>query len=233
MALILCLETSSKNCSVSMFRDGKLLAAREFAEGYQHSEKLHLFVKEVVEESSLNLSDLDAVLLGHGPGSFTGLRIGASAAKGFCFALSIPLMTFSSLANMALQVQKSLKDKNQNGRFFLCPMIDARRMEVYSACFDENMKELQEAEALILSEHSFNSLLEQGEVFFFGDGMNKFRDLVGEVENAHFIDEVLPSSKICGEIAEEMFKAQDFEDTAYYEPFYLKAVHLTTPKKQF
>lgn len=215
MKNILCIETATTNCSVAIGRDGKLISLKEENnKQYSHAEKLHLFIAEVVEEAAIELSDLDAVAISKGPGSYTGLRIGVSAAKGLCYALEIPLISIPTLDSMASQVQVS-KDE------MVIPMLDARRMEVYSAGYDSEGNQIRETRAEILDQGSFQDYLEKQRVYFIGDGVEKFQK-INTHPNAVFIENRVPSSKEMVAIAEEKMKEKHFEDVAYFEPFYLK-----------
>ena len=214
MAIILCLETATTNCSVALFRDTELLSLKEDnSAGYSHAEKLHLFIKEVLSESGLELDELDAVAISKGPGSYTGLRIGVSAAKGLCFSLGIPLISVPTLASLAASV-----DLNDG---LVVPMLDARRMEVYSAVFDAEGNELRKTRAEILNENSFSEYLENQKVYFCGSGVEKFKAICTH-SNARFIENKLPSAKEMGALAYAKYQKSDTEDVAYFEPFYLK-----------
>ena len=228
MALILCFETSSVLCSVSLFRDGELLASREEGESYRHSEVLHIFMKDVLDKAGVKVADLDAVAVGSGPGSFTGLRIGYAAAKGMCYGLKKPMISVSTLevmARAALQLPISHEK-------YLCPLVDARRMEAYTCLFNEDLSLLRPLEALVVDETTFAKDLEKGPVLFFGSGMEKVRPLYEAQANAHFLDHIMPSSLFMGNPALEKFKAGEFEDMAYAEPLYYKDFQPTTPKRK-
>ncbi len=214
VAFILNIETSTKNCSVSLSENGKVIALKEINDGnYSHAEKLHVFIDSVLNKAGVNMQQLDAVAISKGPGSFTGLRIGVSAAKGLCFALDIPLISISTLQSLALQ-----RDL-ENG--FVIPMLDARRMEVYSAVFDINNNQIREIEAQILDEFSFQDYLEKGQVIFIGDGVPKTKELISH-PNAVFVEDRLPSANEMGMLAFQKLQLSDFENSAYFEPFYLK-----------
>ena len=213
MALILNLETSTKNCSVSIAKDGELLVLCESAaDSYQHGEKLHQYVQWAFEGCDYELKDLDAIAVGKGPGSYTGLRIGVSAAKGFCFALNLPLIAMNSLEILA-NVGESNFD-------LIIPMTDARRKEVYTAVFNENLNEITETHAKILDENSFKEISDK-KILFVGDGAEKSSEILN-LPNATFQPEILPSAKFMCDLAEQKFKQKTFEDVAYFEPFYLK-----------
>lgn len=214
MALILCLETATTNCSVALSKDGALLALKEDkSNNYSHAEKLHIFIDEILKENSLRATDLDAVAVSKGPGSYTGLRIGVSTAKGLCFSLDIPLISIATLASLAAQV------KLDNG--FIIPMLDARRMEVYSAVFDAELNKMRETKAEILDEDSFINYLEKSKTVFVGSGVEKFKTICSH-PNAEFILDKLPSAREMCSIAETKYKKSDTEDVAYFEPYYLK-----------
>lgn len=211
---ILHLETSTKNCSVAFSKDGQLLSlCEEYDDKYGHSEKLHQFVEWTLEGAEIKMKDLDAVCVSKGPGSFTGLRIGVSAAKGFCYGLNIPLLSLTSLEILA---------QTQIGKDYdlIIPMIDARRMEVYTAVFDSNGKQISETEAKILDENSFSRFKDK-KIVFVGDGVEKSKTIL-QLPNADFIEGVHPSAKSMIGPAETKLKKGEFEDVAYFEPFYLK-----------
>lgn len=212
---ILHIETSSKNCSVAISEGSDLLClCEEVSENYKQSESLHTFVEWALEGAGMSLQDLDAICLGKGPGSYTGLRIGASSAKGFCFGLQIPLIAVNSLESMTEPFLRQDYD-------LIIPLIDARRMEVYCAIFDGKTGEmLTDTEAKILDETSFQDLHEK-KVIFVGDGATKAREIL-QLSAAEFDGTIYPSAKYLIKKAQEKFKANEFEDVASFEPFYLK-----------
>lgn len=213
MGLILCIETATTNCSVALARNGEVLDLKEdYNDGYSHAERLHNFIKEILAENRLTAEDLDAVAVSKGPGSYTGLRIGVSAAKGLCFSLDIPLVSVPTLTSLAHQVEQG---------DFIFPLLDARRMEVYTAGFNSNKEQIVETQAKILDESSFEDFLEKGTVNFIGDGVAKFKDTCTH-RNAQFIEGKLPSAKEMAVLANVKFQEEDFEDVAYFEPYYLK-----------
>lgn len=224
MAVILQIETTTTNCSVGVSKDGDLIALKEkHDEKYLHAESLHLFIKEALTDASFSLQDIDAIAVSKGPGSYTGLRIGVSAAKGLCFALDKPLLSVSTLESLArkLSIREGL----------LVPMLDARRMEVYTAILDKNYKLIKKVWAEVLTEKSFAEKLVEGKVHFFGNGVSKSKSVIKH-ENAVFYDHILlPSAKEMTLIAYEKFKIGDFEDVAYFEPYYLKDFIGTKSKK--
>jgi tRNA threonylcarbamoyladenosine biosynthesis protein TsaB len=214
MATILCLETATTNCSVALSVDGSVTAFREDrSSGYSHAEKLHPFIAEVLQEAKIDKSELDAIAVSKGPGSYTGLRIGVSAAKGLCFALGLPLISVPTLASMT----KQIKDDYD----FIVPMLDARRMEVYSAVFNSEKIEVRETRAEILNEDSYAELLSRGRIVFLGNGVEKFRG-INQHPNATFIVDAMPSAVDMADVAERKYKKSDIEDVAYFEPYYLK-----------
>jgi len=213
MALILCIETATKNCSVALSENGSVIAFKELAtEGYSHAENLHLFIKEVLSIASKSLLELNAIAVSKGPGSYTGLRIGVSASKGLCYSLDIPLISLETLDILAEQV------KNNTA---IIPMLDARRMEVYSAIYDVNKSRIRNTQAQVLDATSFQEQLSKTKTTFIGDGVEKFKSIC-QHPNAIYISEALPSAKDMAQLAEDKHKKNDIEDVAYFEPYYLK-----------
>ena len=214
MAVILCLETSTTNCSVAIAVDGEIIALQEDNNNkYSHAEKLHSFIDQVLAESRTLKSSLQAIAVSKGPGSYTGLRIGVSAAKGLCFAMDVPLIAVPTLEALAHQAVI------ENG--YIISMLDARRLEVYAAVFSSDNNQIRETKAEILDENSYDDYLKTNKVCFIGDGVQKFRALCKH-KNAVFIDNKLPSAKQIGALAELKYHKNDFEDVAYFEPYYLK-----------
>ncbi len=214
MSLILNLETATKNCSVSLAEDGIVIVLKEFYDGnFSHAEKLNVFINDVLSNSSKTLQDLDAIAVSKGPGSYTGLRIGVSSAKGLCFALDIPLISVSTLQSLSLQV-------SYKGGFII-PMLDARRMEVYSAVFDKNNDQIRDIKAEILDTYSFETYLNKGITYFIGDGVTKTKTII-EHPNARYIENKLPSANEMAILSYFDYKNDNFENVAYFEPFYLK-----------
>ena len=226
MAIILNIETATKNCSVSVSDGTTQLALRELNEGkFSHAEKLHSFISEVLESAGLSMKDLNAVAVSKGPGSYTGLRIGVSAAKGICYALDIPLISVSTLKCLALQMQP------EEGAYVV-PLLDARRMEVYSAVYDHKFIQVRETRAEIIDENSFNELLVKGKVYFLGDGAEKCKAFIRH-DNAIFVSETYPSTREMVSMVHEKFQKAEFEDLAYFEPFHLKDFVAGKPKNYF
>ena len=211
---ILHIETATKNCSVAVSKYNEVLCCKEFADaGYAHAEMLHVFIEEALQEAQITQNDLSAIAVGSGPGSYTGLRIGVSAAKGLCYALQIPLIAVDTLEILAQQV------KNISSGFII-PMIDARRMEVYSAVFDSNKTKIRETQAEILSKNSFENI--EDKIYCIGDSNEKAKAVLTQ-DKFVFLDQfVYPSAKDMVALAYLKFENKQWEDVAYYEPFYLK-----------
>lgn len=217
MATILCIETATKNCSVALSVNGKVIALQEDNprnepdKHFSHAEKLQGYITQVLEQANISKNDLQAIAVSKGPGSYTGLRIGVSTAKGLCYALDIPLLAISTLGSLARQVAGSV----------VVPMLDARRMEVYSAVFSSEMDQIRDIQAQIITQDSFNTYLDRGRVTFIGDGVEKF-EAVCTHPNAVFIKNALPSASQMAQIATLKFTQNDTQDVAYFEPYYLK-----------
>ena len=228
MSKILCLETATKNCSVALFEDGELLAFREeYNENYSHAERLTVLVEEVLHEASIQAHDLNAVCVCKGPGSYTGLRIGVSVAKGLAYALNIPLLSINTLEVLTARMQ----DTNEAQSFYI-PLVDARRMEVYTQFFDASGKAINDVQALVVDEHSFDSL--RGEtVLFAGDGAEKCAPLFDSEHAWTFKGEIQSAAQFMGRIASRKLLDGDHEDTAYFEPYYLKDFIAGKPKQIF
>ena len=225
MALILSLETSTTVCSVALHDNGKLIASSEMHKEQSHASKLAVLIDQVVKLADISMNSLQAIAVSEGPGSYTGLRIGVSTAKGLCFALGIPLISVGTLPLMAKQMQvKSILDNNT----WLCPMIDARRMEVYCQLFDREMNALQSIEAKVIDEESFKESLGDRKIIFFGDGAAKCKSAITD-PNAFFIDAIVPSAKELGILASEKFLRNELENLVTFEPFYLKEFLIKKP----
>lgn len=221
---ILYLETSSKNCSVAVSDDDKLLClCEEVSENYKQSESLHTYVEWALEGAGISLKDIEAVSLGKGPGSYTGLRIGAASAKGFCYGLKVPFIAINSLESMI----EPFLGHNYD---FIVPLIDARRMEVYTAVYDGSTgKEVSATEAKILDETSFEEFRDK-KVIFVGDGAKKAKDILN-LPDADFNENIYPSAQYLIKKTLEKINHKEFEDMAYFEPFYLKDFHGVKKKK--
>jgi len=218
---ILNIETATKNCSVAVAKNGVTIALREIAEeGYSHAEKLHVFINELVEESKISLQNLNAIAVSQGPGSYTGLRIGVSSAKGLCYALNIPLIAVDTLQSLAAQISIP--------KGLIIPMLDARRMEVFSATYDGKLNTIQAVAVEIITEESYQEL--EQEIHFLGDGATKCKAFLNK-SNFTFHDAIIyPSSLQMGLLSFEKYKKSDTVDVAYFEPLYVKDFMITKKK---
>ncbi len=225
MAKILNLETATTNCSVSITVDGKVVSLKEEnSANYSHAEQLHIFIEEALQEASISFSDLNAVAVSKGPGSYTGLRIGVSAAKGLCYALDLPLISIPTLESMAHQLTL---DKNE----VAIPVLDARRMEVYSAVYGSNLEMVRETKAEIIDEKSFSEYSGAAKVHIIGDGAQKCQELLSNHQNFAFQPKVFPSAQEMARLSYKKYEVKDFEDVAYFEPYYLKDFILQQKKR--
>jgi len=229
MPTIINIETSTDVCSVSLCKDNKVVSLRENKEGLNHAKMLTLFVDELLKENKLDIKDLDAIGVSKGPGSYTGLRIGVSTAKGLCYGAQIPLIAISTL--QAMSVDAINKSKNTEDDTWFCPMIDARRMEVFCAFYDKNNNIQKDISAEIIDEKSFEEILNNRKVVFFGNGAEKCKNSITH-KNAIFINNIKASAVNMAALSNESFINKQFEDVAYFEPFYLKDFVATTPKKK-
>lgn len=227
MAYILQIETATQVCSVALSIDGKTVALIEESGQNLHAANLTLFIEEVIQKTGLTYRDVDAVALSKGPGSYTGLRIGVSTAKGLCYALEKPLIAIETLEMMAAGFMM----ENPDHHGLICPMIDARRMEVYTALFDSSLNLLQPTSAKIIDETSFSDLLIQHPISFLGDGAAKCAEALNH-PNAVFHSSNFNSAQYISALAFHAFNQGRFEDVAYFEPFYLKDFVITQPKKK-
>ncbi|MFA6924989.1 MAG: tRNA (adenosine(37)-N6)-threonylcarbamoyltransferase complex dimerization subunit type 1 TsaB [Bacteroidales bacterium] len=226
MPLILNIETATNICSVALSEKENIISFRETSIENSHSSLLTVFIEEIFKEAKLKLSDIDAVSISKGPGSFTGLRIGVSTAKGLCYALEKPLLSVNTLKAMTFGIIKNNKDKNA----LYCPMLDARRMEVYTALFNSNLEEVEPTNAKIIDEKSFSDILLKTKILFFGSGANKCKDFYKDTKNAVFIHDFNASAKYMAGLSYQKFLKKEFENVAYFEPYYLKDFFATTPK---
>jgi tRNA threonylcarbamoyladenosine biosynthesis protein TsaB len=218
MPIILNIETATKNCSVALAKEGKIVACKEIAEqNFSHAEKLHVFIEELLTENQLQFSDLSAIAVSQGPGSYTGLRIGVSSAKGFCYALNIPMIAIDTLQLIAKQIQ--IEDG------IIIPMIDARRMEVFTAFYDKNYQQIRNTQAEIIDETSYQEISEI--IHLVGDGTEKFKNTLTDNKFIFHSDVVFPSAKQMTQLSFDKFIKNDFVDVAYFEPYYLKDFVLT------
>lgn len=226
MSLILSIDTSTTVCSVALTKNGSTLATQKLFLEKSHSTLLTVVIQSLLEHTEVSKTDLDAVAVAKGPGSYTGLRIGVSTAKGLCYALDKPLIAINTLHAMAQEVSAYT-----TGDHLLCPMLDARRMEVYTAIYGPQLNEIKGTKAVILDKQSFDETLSQHNVLFFGNGSDKFRDQMKGNQRAHFIQGVTPSATAVGALASEALARGETENVAYFEPFYLKDFKATKPKK--
>ena len=224
--MILCLETATPSCSVALVHNGKVLACDEDPKGQNHSEKITLFIDSVMKKAGISYDQLDAVAVSMGPGSYTGLRIGVSTAKGICYAVTKPLIAVETLHAMAYgaPVVKTFPETSLR-----VPMIDARRMEVYAAIFDENVNKIKDTEAVIIDENSYADLKKDHHLYLFGDGADKCADLFANDDKITVIKDFYCSAKYMNTIAQQKFNNSEFVDVAYFEPFYLKDFVPGTP----
>ena len=214
MSYILNIETATTNCSVSLSKKGETVVLKEdYSSNYSHAERLHVYIDEVLGSSGISKSELDAIAISKGPGSYTGLRIGVSTAKGLCYALDKPLIAVATLEALARQIEV------EEG--LIVAMLDARRMEVYSAVFDHEYSQIRTTQAQVLDTNAFNEYLNLGKVYFIGNGVVKAKEIISH-DNAVFIEGKLPSANEMSAIAYHKYQKSDIEDVAYFEPYYLK-----------
>ena len=231
MSKFLLIESGTIVCSVAFAIDGKVVGLRESNDEKAHASKLTVFIDQLAKETGVNISALDAIVVSKGPGSYTGLRIGVSVAKGICYAAEKPLISISSLDSMvcgANVLYKSMIEKN--GIDYLCPMIDARRMEVYTALYDNTFIRIKDIEALVVDESTFKNNLSDKKILFFGNGAAKCCQTINH-PNAFFVDDFSPSAQFMIPLALDAFAHQTFEDVAYFEPYYLKDFVATVSRK--
>lgn len=206
--------------------NGVITSLKETQVANSHAELVTLYSEQVIKESGFSFADLDAIAVSMGPGSYTGLRIGVSTAKGFCYALNKPLIAIETLKAMAAGMIAQITVD----RYLVCPMIDARRMEVYAAIYDQQLQCIKETEAIIIDSESFHELLNSHQIYFGGDGAVKCKDALSHQKNATFLPSFHPSAIAMATLAEEKFRAGKFEDVAYFEPYYLKDFVAGIPK---
>lgn len=232
MALILCIETGTDICSVGLARDGEIVSLRESDEGRDHASKVGVFVDELFRQTGITPDEIDAVAVGKGPGSYTGLRIGVSFAKGLCYGTGKPLIAVGSLDALMEVAREDYEagiiDVPDWGTAKLCPMVDARRMEVYAQIFDTEGNPLTEVAAEVVDDHSFAVWRKEGRLVIFGNGAVKCAEVLPDVT---FVD-VVPSVRGMAPLAQKAFDRGEFADVAYFEPFYLKDFVVTTSKKK-
>ncbi len=227
MSCILHIETSTQVCSVALSEDGQCIFSKTDFEGPSHAVTLGIYVDEALSFADSHAIPLDAVAVSCGPGSYTGLRIGVSMAKGICYGRNLPLIGIPTPEVMCVPL---LLDEELSEDALLCPMIDARRMEVYAALYDRALHPVREIEAVIIDESSYEDYLNRGPVYFFGNGAAKCKEKILH-PNARFVEDIHPLAKWMFPLAEKAFARGDFKDVAYFEPFYLKEFVASKPKK--
>lgn len=216
MSLILGIDTSSSSGSVALLQDGKLIGSQLYSIEKSHSSLLHVMIEQMMTNAGCQMTDLSAVAVAEGPGSYTGLRIGVSAAKGLCLALDIPLIAINTLEAMAYQLYRRSSDQ-----VLYCPMLDARRMEVYAALYNEKFEVVLATAPVILEAYAYEDVLANQRVLFFGDGSDKSKRVITH-ENASFVSDIVPSADEVALLALQKFNNEDFENVVSFEPFYLK-----------
>lgn len=233
MALILNIETSTEVCSVALAENGITLFAKESSEGLNHAKMLTVFIQELFAENKLSFTSIDAVAVSKGPGSYTGLRIGVSVAKGLCYALDIPLISINSLDILGKYAAQNLSEisTSEAGNLLFCPMIDARRMEVFTALYNKSGEQIKPVSAEIVDETFLEDLLAAHKIMFFGNGSQKCK-LKLTHSNALFMGPEKTSAYFMQNLAQVKYNRNEFEDVAYFEPFYLKNFVATVPKNK-
>lgn len=229
--MILCLETATNLCSVALSNSAGVISLRESEETKSHASMLTVFIQEIFKENEIRASDLEAIAVSKGPGSYTGLRIGVSVAKGIAYAASIPLLGIETTLSMFWGISGDRKDGTDTCRDTLyCPMLDARRMEIYYAIYDASGKAIKNISAEIIREDSFLNISESKKIIFFGDGADKCKDVIKRT-NVHFAEDFRMSASHMRIPAFRSIKDLHYEDIAYFEPFYLKDFITSIPRK--
>jgi len=231
MAKILCIETSTNICSTALTENGQVIFSETEYSANSHAELLTVLIEKMMKNANMELSETDAVAVCCGPGSYTGLRIGISTAKGICYALDKPLIAVLSLHILAKQALLMHNNLIINENMLLAPMIDARRMEVYTALFDNQLNQINEIQAQIITSDTFSPFLEKQKIAFLGNGAAKCKKTITH-KNAFFYDDIFPLASAMALPAQKLFEKKCFEDTAYFEPFYLKDFIATIPKNK-
>lgn len=226
MSLILSIETASRVCSVALHKKEALIGQRKLNVDKAHSKFLAPMIRELFDLTGKAMKDLSAVAVSKGPGSYTGLRIGTSTAKGICYALEVPLLAVNTLLSMCQEA-----NNNNPGGYHLCPMLDARRMEVYTLIADNQLNIQKDTRALIIQEDSFKEELDQQPLLFFGEGMPKARPFLEKHPGAFFMDHIEPAAEYVGYLALAQYQKGEFENLEAFEPFYLKDFIATIPRK--
>jgi len=227
MSRILCVDTSSFICSVSVFENLSLISSNSTEVEKSHSKLIIQLIDQSLKDAKIKINELDAFAVSMGPGSYTGLRIGVSTIKGLCYSLDKPLISINTLEILS---KSALNHINNYNDFFICPMIDARRMEVFTKMLDNDFNEVEKDKALILDDKSFNDIGGGKSIYFFGDGSNKFQKIINN-KNFHFIDNIISSSKNMGELANIKYENNQFENLTTFEPFYIKDFFIVNKNK--
>jgi tRNA threonylcarbamoyladenosine biosynthesis protein TsaB len=234
MAAILNIETATTLCSVALAYDGRVVAQREVREEKAHAAQLTSFIEELLRDHALKISNLDAIAVGKGPGSYTGLRIGVSVAKGLCYGAKLPLIAVGTLEVIFRQVMRSqeplVQEALSRDQTLICPMIDARRMEVFTCLFTKNGEFVEDVSARIIDSSSYTAYYPDHTILYAGSGMEKCREVLAH-PNAFFAPDIFPHASALALLSEESYRGKNFENLAYFEPFYLKDFIATTPKK--
>jgi tRNA threonylcarbamoyladenosine biosynthesis protein TsaB len=227
MSRILCVDTSSFICSISIFENLSLISSNSSEVEKSHSKLIIQLIDQSLKDAKIKINELDAFAVSMGPGSYTGLRIGVSTIKGLCYSLDKPLISINTLEILS---KSALNHINNYNDFFICPMIDARRMEVFTKMLDNDFNEVEKDKALILDDKSFNDIGGGKSIYFFGDGSNKFQKIINN-KNFHFIDNIISSSKNMGELANIKYENNQFENLTTFEPFYIKDFFIVNKNK--
>lgn len=227
MSRILCVDTSSFICSVSVFENLSLISSNSTEVEKSHSKFIIQLIDQSLKDANIKINEVDAFAVSMGPGSYTGLRIGVSTIKGLCYSLEKPLISINTLEILS---KSALNHINNYNNFFICPMIDARRMEVFTKMLDNDFNEVEKDKALILDDKSFNDIGGGKSIYFFGDGSNKFQKITNN-KNFHFIDNIISSSKHMGELANIKYENNQFENLTTFEPFYIKDFFIVNKNK--
>lgn len=230
MPILLSLETSTQYCSVALHTDGALISERVMNEPRSAASQLAMMIKEMIDEVKISTNQIAGVIVAAGPGSYTGLRIGVATAKGLAYALDVPIISVNTLELMAYQFIQTESKRITDTKFLMCPMIDARRMEVYCALFDKELNTMDSVQAKIIESSSFAEVLETNRVFFFGDGADKCSKIISH-HNADFILNVNPKASYIGELGFKKFSSGEFEDIVSFEPYYLKDFLIRKPNE--
>ena len=227
MSRILCVDTSSFICSISIFENLSLISSNSSEVEKSHSKLIIQLIDQSLKDAKIKINEVDAFAVSMGPGSYTGLRIGVSTIKGLCYSLDKPLISINTLEILS---KSALNHINNYNDFFICPMIDARRMEVFTKMLDNDFNEVEKDKALILDDKSFNDIGGGKSIYFFGDGSNKFQKIINN-KNFHFIDNIISSSKNMGELANIKYENNQFENLTTFEPFYIKDFFIANKNK--